>query len=101
MNKTVTVKAIKDDDKIEPATPWIYLHGAIEKENGFDLVYIPDKPDKDGVYEANILVNDNSVAGVLFYWKAGKIDRGLVVKKGDKEFLNDALAKFNKRTPYL
>lgn len=125
------VHALKIDDSFEHVSNYIYLHGAVEKMNGFDCVYIEDMPDVAGKYNCKVKLadRDDTISAVLFYWTVpfGKVsevavfgglegsglhididnpemlikDRGLIVAINDTEHLLDAERKFNERQEYL
>lgn len=83
------------------ATPYIYLHGELEKENGFDGCYVTHLPEVDGLYECKVIIDNNAYAGKFYYWiKSGK-DRGLIVKAGDVEAEEFAEEKFKERAEFL
>lgn len=114
-------------------TYYVYLHGEIEdmNEGKFDLVYIPDMPKEDGVYDCEVRLcnHEELIPCKFFYWtvsygKAEDItilgdcgdtsirpdpqnpgmlikDRGLIVKVDDDEHMKDAQTKFDERRAYL
>lgn len=83
------------------ATPYVYLHGELEKENGFDGCYVTHLPEADGMYECKVIIDNNAYAGKFYYWtKSGK-DRGLIVKAGDIEAEEFAEEKFKERAEFL
>ena len=114
-------------------TYYVYLHGEVEdmNEGKFDLVYIPDMPKTDGVYDCEVRLcnHEELIPCKFFYWVVpfGNVedtvilgepedasirpdplnprvllrDRGLIVKVGDTEHLADAQQKFDERRPYL
>lgn len=125
------VHALKIDDSFEHVSNYIYLHGTVEKMNGFDCVYIEDMPNAAGKYNCKVKIadKDDTVSAVLFYWTVpfGKVsevavfgdlegsglhidtdnpemlikDRGLIVAINDTEHLLDAERKFNERQACL
>lgn len=114
-------------------TYFVYLHGKAEdmNEGGYDLVYIPDMPKEDGIYDCEVRLcnHEELIPCKFFYWSAsyGKAsdtfiigdpedtsirpdpnnpgmllkDRGLVVAVDDTEHLADAQQKFDERREYL
>ena len=114
-------------------TYFVYLHGKVEdmNEGGFDLVYIPDMPKEDGIYDCEVRLcnHEELIPCKFFYWAVsyGKAsdtfiigdsedtsirpdpnnpgmlikDRGLVVAVDDTEHLADAQQKFDERREYL
>jgi len=83
------------------ATPYIYLHGELEKKNGFDGCYIAHLPEADGEYECNVIIDNNTYVGRFYYWNIGGMDRGLIVKTGDTEAEEFAEKKFKERAKIL
>ena len=83
------------------ATPYIYLHGELEKENGFDGCYITHIPEADGEYECKVIIDDKAYMGKFYYWFRRGIDRGLIVKVGDTEAEKFAEKKFKERAEFL
>lgn len=93
-----------DDDKI-PVTYGIYLHGLLEKKNGFDMVNIDDLPKEDGMYDCTVTINDVQYTSMLFYWtlttiSGKKLNRGYIVAVGDVAYI-DAQQKFERRAEYI
>ena len=79
----------------------IYLHGKLNKENGYDHCGIFSFPKEDGVYDCNVK---------MFYWSIecsyGCVNRwtrhrGLVVEIGDEVYMRDAQKKFDERKAHL
>lgn len=63
---------------------WVYLHGEVEDNYGYDLVRCPRGfPQEPGIYDA--LVEDTECQ--LYLWQPSQLPepKGLVVAKGDKE----------------
>lgn len=94
-----------DDDKI-PVTYGIYLHGLLEKKNGFDMVNIDDLPKEDGMYDCIVTINDVQYTSMLFYWtlpaiNGKKLNRGYIVAVGDVAYMADAQQKFERRAEYI
>lgn len=95
------VKVIGVKDYTFKATPYVYLHGELEKENGFDGCYVTHLPEADGVYECTVIINENAYAGTFYYWtKSGK-DRGLIIKAGDIKAEEFAEEKFKERAEII
>jgi len=114
-------------------TPYIYLHGKVEDMNvgKFDLVYVPNMPEEDGIYDCEVRLCDHEelIPCKFFFWWAPwckasdvimvddsldesiKIDpndstmvlktRGLIVMVGDNKHMEDARQKFNERVSNL
>lgn len=94
-----------DDDKI-PVTYGIYLHGLLEKKNGFDMVNIDDLPKEDGMYDCIVTIDDVQYTSMLFYWtlpaiNGKKLNRGYIVAVGDVVYMTDAQQKFERRAEYI
>lgn len=83
------------------ATPFVYLHGELEKKNGFDGCYIAHLPEADGEYECSVIIDNNTYAGRFYYWNIEGMDRGLIVKAGDTEAEEFAEKKFKERAKIL
>lgn len=88
-------------DKDHPATGYIYLHGELEDENGFDLCHIDQLPKKDGIYDCEVTMANGLIRPAkLYFWKSKRrnINRGLIVSadhQGDNHF---AALKFKIRS---
>lgn len=125
------VRALKMDDSFEKVSEYVYLHGAVERLNGFDIVYIEDMPTEPGKYDCEVEIEgqENTVPATFFYWTApfAKVkdtffignsedssirpdpnnpamliwDRGLIVANSDWAHMADAEMKFNERREYL
>ena len=94
-----------DDDKI-PVTYGIYLHGLLEKKNGFDMVNIDNLPKEDGMYDCIVTIDDVQYTSMLFYWtlpaiNGKKLNRGYIVAVGDVAYITDAQQKFERRAEYI
>ena len=102
-HKRVTVEpltfvALADDDTFGVVTTGVYLHGELEDENGYDLVQSNTSlPSADGIYDCVVLMNQKIVQCKLFFWRRDKLQRGLIVKKGDTEYMDDAREHYSKR----
>lgn len=83
------------------ATPYIYLHGELEEENGFDGCYVTRIPETDGIYDCKVIIDDTFYISKFYYWTRHGIDRGLIVKSGDKKAEEFAKKKFIDRADYL
>jgi len=83
------------------ATPYVYLHGELEKENKFDGCYVTHIPEVDGMYECKVVIDDKAYAGKFYYWTKRGIDRGLIVRAGDVEAEEFAEEKFKERAEFL
>lgn len=90
----------------------IYLHGKLDKDNGYDHCGIFSFPDEDGIYDCKVMMpNGDRRKAKLFYWSIRRDDgygehlwtmhRGLVVEIGDEEYMRDAQKKFDKRKVHL
>ncbi len=94
-----------DDDEI-PVTYGIYLHGLLEKKNGFDMVNIDDLPKEDGMYDCIVTIDDVQYISMLFYWtlpaiNGKKLNRGYIVAVDDVAYIIDAQQKFERRAEYI
>lgn len=80
------------NDTEHPVTGYIYLHGELQDEAGFDLCHIDQLPEKEGIYDCEVILpNHDTRQCKLYYWKSRrrKIDRGLIVlanHPGDNKF---------------
>ena len=97
---TITPIPIDDDDI--PVTEGIYLHGILERANGFDMVNIDELPKEDGIYDCSVIIKMVKYACKLYYWTVPWIngkrqDRGYIVNVTDTEYLKDAQAKYERR----
>ena len=103
--KPVVIYAFGQTRKFDHVNLWnfVYLHGLLEDKVGFDLVGCLDRPQKEGVYDAVVVLPDNNCElAKLFYWKDGDKDRGLVVSVNDnQEVLDYAKDKFYKKSKFL
>lgn len=80
---------------------FVYLHGKLQYENGFDLVACDCKPGKPGIYNATVHLHNGEIRKAkLYYWKTN-IERGLVVAIDDLEHLLDAEQKYKRRVEIL
>ena len=90
----IRVHALKHGDYNHqlPTTGWIYLHGELQEEAGFDLCHIDQVPEEEGIYDCEVILpNHDTRQCKLYYWKSKrrKIDRGLIVladHPGDNKF---------------
>ena len=66
---------------------YVYLHGSLEEEVGYDLVGCKRKPKKAGIYDVEVVLPDGNVRNaILYYWKdTDNDDRGLIIDKFDIE----------------
>ena len=103
----ITVKAITSDDNEIQDTWGVYLHGSLAESNGYDLVYIKDIPETDGIYPCKVTGPklQAPVKATLFFWRTEgdgiTRQRGLIVDNKDRKNLNDAEDKFKKRSIWL
>ena len=125
------VHALKMDDSFEKVSDYVYLHGTVERLNGFDIVYVEDMPTEPGKYDCEVAIEGqaDTVPATFFYWTApfAKVkdtlvlgnpedssirvdpnnpemlikDRGLIVANSDWAHMADAEMKFNERREYL
>ena len=100
----------------------IYLHYALESENGYDIGSFDRKtlPEEDGIYDAVAIVEDGrEIPCNLYLWYplyngekqpvygfvnrefCGYAFKGLVCKKDDVEGNADAKAKFERREEFI
>lgn len=92
------------NDEEYPVTGYIYLHGELEYENGFDLCHIDQLPEEDGIYDCEITLTNGLIRPAkLYFWKSKirNINRGLIVSadhQGDNHF---AALKFKIRSDNL
>ena len=85
-----------------PITYGIYLHGILQKANGFDMVNIDELPKEDGIYDCSVIIKMVKYACKLFYWTVPmnnkeRINRGYIVNVTDTERLKDAQEKYERR----
>jgi len=80
------------NDKEHPVTGYIYLHGELQKENGFDLCHIDQLPEEEGIYDCEVrMINGLIKPAKLYFWKSKRrnINRGLIVSadhSGDNHY---------------
>lgn len=92
------------NDTEHPVTGYIYLHGELQEENGFDLCHIDQLPEEDGIYDCEVRMANGLVKPAkLYFWKSKRrnINRGLIVSadhQGDNHF---AALKFKIRSSDL
>ena len=86
----------------------IYLHGELEKRNGFDEVLLKERPDADGIYDCAVFMGDNGACKAkLYYWVVNYRNsewiraRGYVVLDSDTNGKAYAEKKFDERSEYL
>jgi len=73
----------------------VYLHGALEERNGYDMVLLKEKPDTDGIYDCAVFMGDNGACKAkLYFWTSGNRNRGYVVLdlKNDVAYAEKAFA---------
>ena len=87
-------------------TPWLinfcYLHGKLQDENGFDLIYAKNEEDwtmlqklDHDVFDVSVVYPDGSKhKGKFFLWTSGGRQHGLVVDPDDTKYLRDARCKY-------
>lgn len=98
-----------DNDKYATLAGEIYLHGKLERENGYDLCGLKELPDKDRVYDCEVLMDTRVHKAKLFYWtvqakaynKTVTKHRGLVVAVDDSESMLTAQEEFENRSEFL
>ena len=82
----------KCDDDEHPLTGYIYLHGKLQAENGFDLCHIDELPKEDGVYDCEVTLSNGTIKKArLYFWRTRYRNRGLIVDPdhvGDNLFAN-------------
>jgi hypothetical protein len=87
-----------------PVTGYIYLHGQLQDEAGFDLCHIDQLPEEDGIYDCEVTLTNGLIKPAkLYFWKSKRrnINRGLIVSadhQGDNHF---AALKFRIRSNNL
>ena len=102
----IHVRALQQgtNDKEHPVSGYIYLHGELEEENGFDLCHIDHIPEKDGVYDCEVRMTNSLVKPAkLYFWKSKKrnINRGLIVSANNQDDNHFAALKFKIRSNNL
>lgn len=81
---------------------YVYLHGDLELENGYDIVDTETKEEQnipEGIYNIEVVLHDGRIVpGRLYYWKGfDEIYHGLIVKPTDEEGINYALEYYDNR----
>jgi len=102
-------QSVNQDDPYPSTVPQVYLHGELEKLNGFDLVYIPkeDIPKEEGIYKCKVKTwkTKEVVSAILYYWKAKEPlfnnYLGLVCKFGDDEAMEYAREQYDNKVNHL
>ena len=97
----MTVTALKQGDHFIGYTDGVYLHGTLERENGYDLVSIDEVPTYEGIYECMTILKHKYIPSILYFWRVNGRNRGLVVRKNDTAFIEDAKEQFDKREEWL
>lgn len=83
-------------------TPYIYLHGVIQDEVGFDLISLDKVPELPGIYSVRVFVSETiSHICSMYYWIAQAKDRGIIVFADDFEGAKYARDKYLERSAYL
>jgi hypothetical protein len=49
-------------------TPWVWLDGYLAKINGYDLCYVEDVPEQDGIYECEVDIEGKLYQARLYIW---------------------------------
>ena len=84
---------------------FVYIHGSLQDENGFDLIGCNERPTKDGIYDVTVVLsNGNERKSKLYFWKDKEWnrDRGLIVANDDTQEMHKyALQKYKKKTDIL
>lgn len=85
---------------------FVYLHGELEKQNGYDLVStetLEEQELEDGIYDVEVYLHDGKVKpGKLYYWKnSNNLQRGLIVNPDKEEDVKFALDNYTKKAEYL
>ena len=84
------IHALKMDDSFEKVSVYVYIHGTVERLNGFDIVYVEDMPTEPGKYDCEVEIEgqDNTVSATFFYWTAplGKVVDTMIIGSGDSEY---------------
>lgn len=99
-----------DGEIVSKATtlPFVYLHGNLEKYNGFDLVdYDGEKPSA-GIYETFINIRGEKHPAILYIWLPAEhkgfttaFYKGLVVSPTDTEAVEYAQRCFDDKVMVL
>lgn len=80
----------------------VYLHKALEHENGFDLVATENAPCdlglEDGIYLVTVVFVDRTEENCkMYYWHADGLQKGLICRISDDLGNEDARKKFDAR----
>lgn len=97
---------INDESIYKNNTDGIYLHGNLERINGFDLVAMDHIPTQKGIYDVNVILkNGNIHKAKLYFWTvlfAKNIrNKGLICELDDTEANKYANVKYNANSEYL
>lgn len=93
--------------KTNAVTSFVYAHGELEKEIGYDLVWIPEhgvRAKDEGIYDCVFVYPDGETTEAkIFLWKAETFPciHGLVVKATDTTYLQDAQSKYDCKTEFI
>lgn len=103
-----------NDEDTQP-TLGVYLHGELEKKNGYDLCKVDecesgfyrDKP--DGIYPCTVVINGKQYESTMYLWQipfdcGNRIvnqTKGLVVRNDDTKHMDDAKDKYERKTEYI
>ena len=85
-----------------PVTEYVYLCGEVADENDFDLCYVSALPEEAGIYPVTITTSKGKeYEGKFFFWRKYKLPRGLIVKNGDTEGMQEAKRRFDRKETAL
>lgn len=105
-----------DNGKELTTFSYVYLHGELDDEIGFDIVAIEvdelNNLTESGIYDVNVIKpNGDTVEAKLYFWQVDrvydfsgntmKVNRGLIVYSDDTESVEYAKSKFEIRADYL
>lgn len=100
------------DTKIQP-TIGVYLHGKLEKENGYDLCKVDEcesgfyRNKEDGIYPCTVeMTNGNRYEATMYLWQIPlahntKQTKALVVRNDDTKSVEDAKTKYENRSIWI
>lgn len=117
MKEPVVIYAIPYEGNEWEQTSFVYLHGKLEQDNGFDLCHVVNLPKGEGIYSAlvNMTVDgvEKTIKSMLYLWypktcfqgdnlsQMPLIMKGLVCDIDDNYANNDARNKFERKTFYI
>ena len=88
-----------EDDLHTKIPGWIYLHGDVEKRNGYDIVAMDEIPEESGIYHCKVIsITGETFDCIFYFWKhindIFNGHHGLICLPEDGEANKDAMRKY-------